>query len=115
VGKVEGKWQKGSNQVLIHEDGETVLTLKVAMDQSQRGNLSFQARAEDLDEGGGTRLQVGGLTDFQVIQNKLLGLIPVGPGSIVHFGFYKRFLDRVKHELLAIDPNAEVGIGVQEG
>ena len=113
IGKVEGQLKKGPLRVLIAEESETGLSLKVAMDQSQRGNLAFDATAEPAD-GGSTRLQVGGLTHCQVIQSKLFGLIPMGPDSIVHFGFYRKFLDRVSEELLAEDPEATVTIGIYE-
>jgi hypothetical protein len=43
VAKVQGKWQKSNLQVLIDEDTDTYLNLKVAADQSQRGNLTFSA------------------------------------------------------------------------
>jgi hypothetical protein len=111
VGKVEGKWQKGSNQVFIHEDGDTVLTLKWRWIRA-RGDLSFQARAEELN-GGGTRLQVGA-DRLPGNSDQAPGADPIGPDSIVHFGSYKKFLDRVSQELLVIDSSAQVSIEVHE-
>jgi hypothetical protein len=113
VGKVEGRWQKGNNRILIDEDTATYLTLKVAMDERQKGNLSFPAVAE-ASEQGHTTLTVGGLLTHQVMQTKLLGFIPIGPGTIIHFGFYRQFLDRVREDLLKRDPNAQVKIGIYD-
>lgn len=113
VGKVDGKVTKGRLRALIEAESETAMSLKVAMDQSQPGNLAFDAVVEALPEGW-TGLQVGGLTRAQVMQSKILGLIPTSPGTIIHFGFYKRFLERVEAELLAEDPEADVTIGIHE-
>lgn len=113
VGKVDGKMKKGRVRVLIAQEDERMMSLKVAMDQSQPGNLAFDAMAQPLPEGG-TRLKVGGLTRAQVMQSKLLGFIPTGPGTIIHFGFYKQFLEQVEAEVLAEDPEAEVTIGIYE-
>lgn len=110
LGKVGGKWQKGSLRVLIDSDQGTSMTLKVAMDQSQRGTLSFAASADPTESG--SELRVGGLIHYQAIQSKLLGFIPIGPASIVHFGFYERFLERVREELLGEDSEAEIAIGI---
>jgi hypothetical protein len=111
VAKVQGKWQKGSLRVLIDQDAGTYLELKVAADQSQRGNLTFPAVAERVDAGY-TILTVGGLLGYQVMQTKILGLIPVGPGSIIHYGFYIKFLERVRQEMLALDPDSKSDIGI---
>jgi hypothetical protein len=111
VAKVQGKWQKSNLQVLIDEDTDTYLNLKVAADQSQRGNLTFSANAERTD-GGQTTLTVGGLLHYQVMQTKIFGLVPVGPGSIIHYGFYVEFLERVEQEMLALDPRSDGFIGV---
>jgi len=111
VAKVQGKWQKSNLQVLIDQDAGTHLYLKVAADQSQRGNLTFLASAEQLDAGR-TTLTVGGLLNYQVMQTKILGLIPVGPGSIIHYGFYVKFLERVRQEMLTLDPDSDGAIGV---
>jgi len=105
VAKIQDKWQRGSLQVLIDQDAGTYLDLKVAADQSQRGSLTFPATAERINNDQ-TTLTVGGLLDYQVLQTKLLGLIPVGPGSIIHYGFYMKFLERVRQEMLALDPDS---------
>jgi hypothetical protein len=112
LGKVGGKWQKGSLKVLIDSEEGTSMMLKVAMDQAQRGNLSFAASADGAETG--SELRVGPLIHYQSMQSKLLGFIPIGPASIIHFGFYQSFLERVREELLGEDPGAEITIGIPE-